>query len=573
MKFDPGEFSLKTLVSLITAYLSQRRARGNLRVLLRLMGILALLIAAYTVAFHFLMTREGQDHSWLTGFYWTMVAMTTLGFGDVTFQSDLGRMFSVLVVLTGMIFLLIMLPFSFIQFFYTPWLEARESARAPRALPESTRGHVLLTAYGPVDAALIQRLDQFQTPYVVVVPEVKRALELHDEGVRVMVGDLDDPETYRRARVDRASLVAATHSDPVNTNIAATVREVSDTVPIVALADSAASVDILELAGCQEVLQLTELLGRAMARRVFGRDGRSHPIGQIDGLVIAEAAAARTSLVGQSLAQAALRAQLNLNVAGVWERGRYRPGRPETVVKPETVMLLAGSREDLQAYDRTFGVEPDTAPFVLILGGGRVGRAAARALGEQQIEYRIVEKVPGRVTGDETVVVGDAADIEVLRQAGIERASSVIVTTHEDDVNVYLTLYCRRLRPGMLILSRATLERNISTLHRAGADFVLSSASMGAHTIFNVQRRSKLLFVAEGLDVFSARVPPRLAGRALSDSGLRRDTGCTVLAVRAGGQTIVRFDVNAPLPADAELILIGDRDAEEQFLTRYASKD
>lgn len=155
---------MKTIAAITTAYLGQTRSRpANLRVLVKLVGLLLALVATYSVLFHWLMALEGQDHSWLTGFYWTMVAMSTLGFGDVTFHSDLGRMFSVEVVLSGTVFMLILLPFTFIQFFYAPWLKARDAARAPRELPESMRDHVLLTAYGPVDAALIQRLNQFKT--------------------------------------------------------------------------------------------------------------------------------------------------------------------------------------------------------------------------------------------------------------------------------------------------------------------------------------------------------------------------------------------------------------------------
>jgi len=313
---------MKTIAALTTAYFGQGQFQhGNVRVLLRLIGLLLALVVIYSLTFHVIMEWEGQHHSWLTGFYWTMVAMSTLGFGDVTFQSDLGRMFSVLVVVSGTMFMLVLLPFTFIQFFYGPWLEARDAARAPRTLPPLVRGHVLLTAYGPVDAALIRRLKQFKTPYAVIVPDITAALALHDEGISVMVGDLDDPDTYRRARADQAALVVATQSDPVNTSIAVTVREHADTVPIVALAASPASVDILELAGCQNVIELGKLLGPAMARRVFAGDGRSHPIGQVVDLVIAEAAAAGTTLVGRSLAASQLRAQLRLNVAGVWQRG------------------------------------------------------------------------------------------------------------------------------------------------------------------------------------------------------------------------------------------------------------
>ncbi len=561
---------MKTITALASAYFgSTRSTRTNVRVLLRLIGVLVLLVAFYSVMFHILMEREGQEHSWLTGFYWTMVAMSTLGFGDVTFQSDLGRMFSVLVVVSGTVFMLVLLPFTFIQFFYAPWLEARDAARAPRELPESIAGHVLLTAFGPVDTGLAKRLDQFKMPYAVIAPDVTAALGLYDRGVRVMVGELDDPDTYRRARADRAALVVATQSDPVNANIAATVREFAERVPIAALASSPTSVDILELAGCRQVVRLSELLGQFMARRVFGRDGRCHVIGQIDNLVVTEAAAAGTSLVGRTLRESQLRAQLNLLVAGVWQRGRYVPGRADTMVTDDTVLLLAGERKDLEKYDQAFATSAAGDTFVVIIGGGRVGRAAARALAERGVDYRIVEKIPDRVRHDSRVVIGDAADLEVLKEAGIDRASSVIVTTHEDDINVYLTLYCRRLRPEMLILSRATLERNTTTLHRAGADFVLSYASLGANAIFNGLRRGGLMLVAEGLDVFTAKVPASLTRKSLADSGLRGETGVNVLAIRQHGRSTIHFDVNAPLPADAELVLIGDREAEERFFARY----
>jgi hypothetical protein len=45
------------------------------------------LVVVYTVIFHFLMLREGQRYSWITGAYWTLTVMSTLGFGDITFPS------------------------------------------------------------------------------------------------------------------------------------------------------------------------------------------------------------------------------------------------------------------------------------------------------------------------------------------------------------------------------------------------------------------------------------------------------------------------------------------------------
>ncbi len=564
---------MKILPAVLASSVRDRPTKVNLSLLRRLLLLLAVLITTYSITFHFLMAYEGQDHSWFTGFYWAIVAMSTLGFGDVTFHSDLGRLFSVVVVLTGMVFMLILLPFTFIQFFYAPWLEQRNAARAPRSLPPETSRHVLLTSWGPIEQVLARRLRQFGTKFTVIVPDVKRALDLHDDEVPVMVGDLDDPETYQRARIDQAALVVVTGADTTNTNITATVRECTDRVPIVATASTEGSVDILELAGCTQVLRLGQLLGRFMARRVFGRDGRTHVVGDVDGLLIAEAAAADTRLVGKTLREARLREQHNVNIGGMWERGRFQLGAPDAVISKHTVLLLAGTRSQLDDYDADFGIQDLSPTYVVIIGGGRVGRAAATALGERGIEHAIVEKVPGRARGTSRVVLGDAADLDVLKEAGIEQASSVIVTTHEDDVNVYLTLYCRRLRPDMLILSRSTLERNTSTLHRVGADFVLSYPSMGAHVIYNMLRESRLLFLAEGLDVFTAPMPASIAGQTLVEANLRALTGCNVLGIRRSDGAMINANANLPLPDRGQLILIGDSDAEKRFLEQYRTSD
>ena len=54
--------------------------------------------------------------------------MSTLGFGDITFHSDLGRLFSLIVLLSGVVLLLIMLPFAFIRYFYAPLARGSDPA-------------------------------------------------------------------------------------------------------------------------------------------------------------------------------------------------------------------------------------------------------------------------------------------------------------------------------------------------------------------------------------------------------------------------------------------------------------
>jgi Trk K+ transport system NAD-binding subunit len=328
---------------------------------------------------------------------------------------------------------------------------------------------------------------------------------------------------------------------------------------------------MLKLAGCSHVLHLGDMLGQSLARRILGGDAVTHVIGQFDQLLIAEATAARTPLVGTTLRQSQLREQVGVSVIGVWDRGHFAMARPETPITPHTVLVLAGSQQQLQQYDTYFCVYNVLKAPVVVIGGGRVGRATGRALAERHMDYRIIEQLPERIQNPEKYILGNAADGEILHQAGLMDAPAVVITTHNDDVNIYLTLYCRHLRPEMQLISRATLERNVATLHRAGADFVMSYASMGANTMVNLLRRGSILMVTEGLDVFKVPVPRALAGKTLTNLDLRRRIGCNVIALTAEGTMQINPDPSTPLPAHADLILIGTTEAEKRFLQRYGT--
>ena len=560
---------MKTLTTQVLYFLRQRPSRMNIANLLRFLAVLALLITTYSVLFHIIMEWEGRNYSWVTGFYWTLTVMSTLGLGDITFNSDLGKIFSMLVMVSGVLFLLILFPFTFIEFFYAPWLKAQAEARTPTELPKDTRGHVILTHFDSVVRALIRRLQQFEHPYALLVSDMAQAIELYDQGYRVVIGDLDSPETYHRIRVENARLVATTADDRVNTNVAFTVREVSETVPIIATANSPASVDILELAGCNHVIQVAEMLGQALARRTLAGETLAQVIGQIDGIQVAEALVTGSSLVGQTIAQTGLRQRAGVSVLGIWERGQFQASEPDTPIHDGTVLVLAGSEAQMQCYNALFFRPPDVNGPVVIIGGGRVGRAAARALAERGVAYRVIEREPEHLRDPETDILGDAADLGVLKRAGIESASGVIVTTHDDDTNIYLTIYCRRLRPEVQIISRAVRERNVATLHRAGANFVMSYASLGATAIVNLLDRSDILMVAEGLDIFRLPVPAALAGKSVAEAAIRRQTGCTVIALRSNGATQINPDPHLPLATDAELVLIGTQEATRLFQRTY----
>ena len=560
---------MKFIPSQLLYFFHDRRAQRNLHSLVRFILFLSLFIIFYSIMFHVLMEMEDQHFSWITGFYWTLTVMSTLGFGDITFTSDIGKLFSLCVLMSGIVFLLVMLPFTFIQFFYAPFLEAQSKSRAARELPEDTSGHLIIIGSDRVALSLATRVRQFNYQYCILVNEVTHALDLVDQGYNAVVGDSDNPQTFSLLRTDKASMVVLLSDDMKNTNAAFTLREVAPDVPVVANADSEESVDILQLAGSSDVFQFMYMLGEMLARRTLGTGTRSNVIGNINKLNIAEAPAVDTPIVGRTVKDSGIRDATGMNIVGLWEHGRLVSARPDTVISARTIMILAGTKEQLKAYDDFVGQAPPMDAPVLILGGGRVGQSAAQVLEQRNIDYMIVEKNPKLIRDDKHYTLGSASDIDVLKAAGIDSAPSVFVTTHNDDLNIYLTIYCRRLRPDIQIISRATFDRNITVLHKAGADLVMSYATMAANTIINLLSPGKVMTLTEGLNIFRVEVGPSLANKTLMESNIRDHTGCNIIAVSHGDEMDINPDPMLPLAKGTSLLVMGAAEDERRFLDKY----
>jgi Trk K+ transport system NAD-binding subunit len=358
----------------------------------------------------------------------------------------------------------------------------------------------------------------------------------------------------------------------INTNIAFTIRDICKEVPIVTNADDDHSLDILQIAGSTHVFQFMKMLGRSLGRRTIGASMGANVIWQFDKLLIAEAPAMRTPLEGKTLAEIKLRERTGITVVGIWERGNFKSPNPTSPINSTTVLVLAGLDEQLKNYDKLFaakGIGESTSVHALILGGGRVGRAAAEALEMQQITYRIIEKSHALTKGAENYIHGNAADIGILHKAGIMNAKSVIITTHNDDINIYLTIYCRFLRPDIQIVTRANNENTVSKLHRAGADLVMSWASMAANTIINLLTPYQVLVAVEGLSVFRAPVHEDVAGKSLAENRIRQLTGCSVVSINRGGELILNPNPQMTLEEHDELILIGSAEAEKRFRAKF----
>jgi Trk K+ transport system NAD-binding subunit len=553
---------MKFLTSQLVSLLVQARNRPNIRALVSYMLLLFVTVVIFASGFHLIMYHfEGQEHSWITGFYWALTVMTTLGFGDITFHSDIGRLFSIVVLLTGVVMLLILLPFVFIRHFYAPWVESRLQFHAPRTVPPGTRDHVIICSLDSLASALLGQLQLHGIKHFVIEPDPVKATQMHIEGVPVVSGGVEDRATYEALEVAQARLVVANCADTINTNITLTIRDLSPNVPIATVAENEQSIDLLELSGSNHVLPLKIRLGEHLANRVNAGHLCCHVVGRLGNLLIAEFPVHNTPLVGRSLREMQLRDTLGMNVVAVWERGRLVPVTPDTILADGSFPVVMGTEEQIANLDAYLIIYNTNFNPVIVVGGGKVGCVTAQALKDRGVTVHMIERrgaLRSTLEGvADEVFIGDAADLKLLMGAGLADAPSVLLTTNDDAMNIYLAVYCRRLNPDLRVVSRITHERNIEAIHRAGADFVLSYPSLGAESVMSLLQHRESVILGEGFDLFYVPVPASLAGKNLATSHIRARTGLNVLALRQSGGEVVPVTAETILEADCELVMLG----------------
>lgn len=120
---------------------------------------------------------------------------------------------------------------------------------------------------------------------------------------------------------------------------------------------------------------------------------------------------------------------------------------------------------------------------VVVVGYGTKGRSAIETLVSNGYDRESIVVVdPGTVAMEEANrdqlvgIAGDATRRGVLRQAGVEKATHVIITTDRDDSNVLVTLTVRQLNPDAWIVASVREQENVPLMRQSGANSVITSS-------------------------------------------------------------------------------------------------
>ena len=210
----------------------------------------------------------------------------------------------------------------------------------------------------------------------------------------------------------------------------------------------------------------------------------------------------------------------------------------------------------------------------IVCGFGRVGKHVVAELERQSKQFVIIDSDEATVEQCRqlgyNVISGDGADDNILEQAGIYRARSLITSVSADAQNVFIVLTARSMCPDLIIISRANSDDAEPKLRRAGATQVIVPYAISGRRMVSSADHPEIV---DFLDIImhspelelwleEVTLAPgcKLVGKTLRESHLRAETGVNVLYNRLPGQTPqMHPDIDTPMEAGTKLIVLGTR--------------
>ncbi len=253
----------------------RRRGRTPAWVALGWRVIVALALIGVALAGHWI-DREGlRDNvdgevSFVDVVYFTMITITTVGYGDIVPVTDRARMFDTFVVTPVRLFVwLIFLGTAYDFLLRRVWEKWRM-----RALQRDLSGHVIVAGHGTSGTEAVGELIRRGKPrdtIVVIDPRGDAVVRAEMEGVLVVEGDATRNATLEAVQLSRASaLIVAAGRDDTSILIVLTARRIAQDIPISVVIRSEDNEALAVQAGANTVINPASFAGLLLAGSTTG---------------------------------------------------------------------------------------------------------------------------------------------------------------------------------------------------------------------------------------------------------------------------------------------------------------
>ncbi|WP_406661311.1 NAD-binding protein [Methanolobus sp. ZRKC3] len=226
----------------------------------------------------------------------------------------------------------------------------------------------------------------------------------------------------------------------------------------------------------------------------------------------------------------------------------------------------------------------DINGHVVVLGCGDVGIRVVETLQYANISFTVVDSnVDNFEDADYNFIHGNATDEDILREAGLEKASTVIITLNDDTDVIFATLISRGLNPKSAILARANSFRSIDKIYKAGADYVASLSIVAGQILAKMtsqcldkacKKMDEDIMLYEGIDIEKHTVTHGhdFVDRTVEKTGLRQNVGCTIIGIEREEQVITDILPTTIIRKGDVIAVVGGREEINKFKEKYVKR-
>jgi trk system potassium uptake protein TrkA len=419
---------------------------------------------------------------------------------------------------------------------------------------------ILILGAGQVGSSAAYHLSREEANEVTVIdmrPDVLR--ELQDRlDIRTIVGHAAYPDVLERAGAGDADIIVAlTDSDETNLvacQVAFTLYHTPTKIARIRSADymradalftqDAFPVDLRispEQLVCEYVEQLILYPG-ALQVLEFA-NGRVRLVGAI--------ADRRGPMVGQKIAVLKQHVpHAEGRIAAIYRRGADIEITGETVIEEGDEIFFVAARQDIRLFMSEMRKLEDPVRRVVIAGGGNIGLRLALAL-ERTNQVKIIERDPQRAVyiseqlNKAIVLVGDAADEELLLEENIDNIDVFCGLTNAEEANILSAMLAKRLgaHKVMALINRASY---VGLVESGTIDIAISPQQVTIGSLLAHVRRGDVVKVhslrrgaAEAIEAIAhgTEQSSRVVGRRIDQLDLPR--GTSIIAVVRDEEVII----------------------------------
>ena len=223
-------------------------------------GMAALIIWAVGIVGY--MAIEG--FSFLDAAYQTITAVTTAGFGEINPLGDAGRIFTIVIIVVGIVIILYILT-AVMQLAVEGELESLLGVRRMRGRIEALRDHYILCGFGRVGEEIAREFIERRIPFVIVDSNPEAIERARKQNYLLIEGDASSDTALIEAGIERARcLLAAADSDSGNTYTVLTAKALNPHIFVVGRVGQPASMTRMMRAGADRVISPYSIGGRRM---------------------------------------------------------------------------------------------------------------------------------------------------------------------------------------------------------------------------------------------------------------------------------------------------------------------